>query len=59
VARIRADWVAVLAQPDIRERLVGLGMDVTPGTSAEFAHFLGDEIAKWKKVAQTANIKGE
>ena len=59
VARIRTDWVAVLAQPDIRERLVGLGMDVTPGTSAEFAHFLGDEIAKWKKVAQTANIKGE
>ena len=34
-------------------------MDVTPGTSAEFAHFLSDEIAKWKKVAQTANIKGE
>jgi tripartite-type tricarboxylate transporter receptor subunit TctC len=59
IARIRADWIAVLAQPDVRERLVGLGMDVTPGTSAEFARFLGEEIAKWKKVAQTANIKGE
>jgi tripartite-type tricarboxylate transporter receptor subunit TctC len=59
IARIRADWTAVLAQPDIHERLVGLGMDLTPGTSAEFAKFLADEIAKWKKVAQTANIKGE
>jgi len=59
IARVRADWTAVLAQPEIRERLVGLGMDVTPGTSAEFARFLADEIAKWKKVAQTANIKGE
>ena len=59
IARIRADWVAVLAQPDIHERLVGLGMDLAPGTSAEFARFLADEIAKWKKVAQTANIKGE
>jgi tripartite-type tricarboxylate transporter receptor subunit TctC len=59
IARIRADWMTVLAQPDVHERLVGLGMDPTPGTSAEFARFLGDEIAKWKKVAQTANIKGE
>jgi len=59
IARIRAVWVAVLAQPDIHERLVGLGMDLAPGTSAEFAKFLADEIAKWKKVAQTANIKGE
>jgi tripartite-type tricarboxylate transporter receptor subunit TctC len=59
IARIRADWITVLAQPEIRERLVGLGMDLTPGTSAEFARFLADEIAKWKKVAQTANIKGE
>jgi tripartite-type tricarboxylate transporter receptor subunit TctC len=59
IARIRADWTAVLSQPEIRERLVGLGMDLAPGTSAEFARFLSDEIAKWKKVAQTANIKGE
>ncbi len=59
IARIRADWMAVLAQADVRDKLVGLGMDLAPGTSAEFAHFLGEEIAKWKKVAQTANIKGE
>ena len=59
IARIRADWMAVLSQTDIHERLAGLGMDITPGTSAEFARFLGEEITKWKKVAQTANIKGE
>jgi len=53
VARIRADWMAVLAQSEIHE------MDLAPGTSAEFARFLAEEIAKWKKVAQTANIKGE
>ena len=59
VARIRADWTAVLNQADVRERLVGMGMDVAPGSSAEFGQFLGQEIAKWKKVAQTANVKGE
>ncbi len=59
VARIRADWAAVLGQPEVRERLVALGMDVAPGSSAEFAQFLGEEIAKWKRVAQAANVKGE
>jgi tripartite-type tricarboxylate transporter receptor subunit TctC len=59
IARIRADWTAVLGQPDIREKLVGLGMELAPGTSAEFTQFLGEEIAKWKRVAQAAGVKGE
>jgi tripartite-type tricarboxylate transporter receptor subunit TctC len=59
IARVRADWIAVLDQPDIREKLVGLGMELAPGTSAGFAQFLGEEIAKWKKVAQAAGVKGE
>lgn len=59
IARIRADWAAVLAQPDVLERLAAMGMEVAPGSSAEFAQFLGAEITKWKKVAQTANIKGD
>lgn len=59
VARIRADWTAVLAQPDVREKLVGLGMEVAPGTSAEFERFLADEIAKWRRVAGAAGVKGD
>lgn len=59
VARIRADWEAVLAQPEVREKLVALGMEVAPGTSAEFERFLADEIAKWKRVAGAASVKGE
>lgn len=59
VARIHRDLTAVLAQPDVRERLAGMGMDVTPGSSAEFDQYLRAEIAQWKKVAQGANIKAE
>jgi len=59
IARIRADWAAVLGQSEVRERFVALGMEVAPGTSGEFAQFLGEEIAKWKRVAQAANVKGE
>jgi tripartite-type tricarboxylate transporter receptor subunit TctC len=59
VERINRDFAAVLAQPDVRERLGGMGMEIAPGTSAEFARFLRAEIAQWKKVAQAANIKAE
>ena len=59
IARIRADWTAVLSRPDVREKLVGLGMEVAPGTSIEFERFLADEIAKWKRVAGTAGVKGD
>jgi tripartite-type tricarboxylate transporter receptor subunit TctC len=57
IARINKDVTAVLALPEVRERLAGMGMDITPGTSAEFDRFLRAEIAQWKKVAQVANIK--
>ena len=57
VARINKDFAAVLALPDVREKLAGMGMDIAPGTSAEFEQFLRAEIAQWKRVAQGANIK--
>lgn len=59
VARINRDIAAALALTDVREKLAGLGMDLTPGTSAQFDQFLRAEIAQWKKVAQVADIKAE
>jgi tripartite-type tricarboxylate transporter receptor subunit TctC len=57
IARINADVAAALAAPDVRSRLVALGMIVEPGSPAAFGQFLRAEIAKWGKVAKTANIK--
>ena len=59
LARINRDLTAVLALPDVRERLAAMGMDIAPGTSAEFDQYLRAEIAQWKKVALLANIKAE
>jgi len=59
VARINRDVAVVLAMPDVREKLAGLGMDIAPGSSAQFDQYLRAEIAQWKKVAQAANIKAE
>jgi tripartite-type tricarboxylate transporter receptor subunit TctC len=40
VARLNAATNEVLAQPDIRKRLLELGVTTTPGTPAEFSAFV-------------------
>ena len=50
---------AVAADPAIRARLAGLGIDPTPMTSSAFGTFIADETEKWGKVIRAANIKVE
>lgn len=59
IAKINRDVNAVLRQPDVRERLTALGMEVRTQTPQEFAELLRGEIQKWKEVARFANIKAE
>jgi tripartite-type tricarboxylate transporter receptor subunit TctC len=47
----------VLAQPKIKKQLALLGGDGITGTPAQFAAYVGQEIEKWRKVIQTADIK--
>ena len=59
VERISRDLAAVLAHPEVRERLAGMGMELAPGSPAQFERFLSEEIRKWSRVAKAANVKAE
>jgi tripartite-type tricarboxylate transporter receptor subunit TctC len=50
---------AALADPKSKARLVDLGVEPMPLTSAGFAKFISDETDKWAKVIRSANIKAE
>jgi tripartite-type tricarboxylate transporter receptor subunit TctC len=50
---------AVVAEPDTRARLVGLGVRPLSMTPAEFAQLIADDTEKWAKVIRSANIKTE
>jgi tripartite-type tricarboxylate transporter receptor subunit TctC len=50
---------AVAADPLIKARLAGLGVNPMSMTSAEFGKFIADETEKWGKVIQALNIKAE
>ena len=57
VYRIYADSARVLAMPEVRERLAGLGLEVVASNPAQFDAFVRAEIVKWFKVVKDNNIK--
>jgi tripartite-type tricarboxylate transporter receptor subunit TctC len=54
--KIEADVLKLLATPELRQRLVDLGVDVEPQNSVEFTAFFRAETAKWIKTAREAGI---
>jgi tripartite-type tricarboxylate transporter receptor subunit TctC len=56
VERLNADFRKLLAQPEVAKRMEGFGITVVGNSPDEFAKFIRDEIARWTKVAKTANI---
>jgi tripartite-type tricarboxylate transporter receptor subunit TctC len=57
VARIQRDVAGALATPDMRNRLVDLGVDIVGNSPEEFAAYLRTEIARYAKVIKDAGIK--
>ena len=59
VNKIHADSARVLAMPDVRERLAGLGLEVVGSSPEQFDAFVRAEITKWAKVVRDNNIKAD
>ena len=56
---LNAAVVKTINMPEIRERLVQNTIDPAPSTREELAAFIKAEIAKWRKVVQSAGISVE
>ena len=56
IDRLHKETVKALANPDARERIVGLGLDVAGSTPQQFAAHLNAEVIRWKKVAKESGI---
>jgi tripartite-type tricarboxylate transporter receptor subunit TctC len=59
IAKINRDTVAILALPDVKERLDVLGFRAVVSTPAEFGERIKSEIAKWDQVVRAAHIRIE
>jgi tripartite-type tricarboxylate transporter receptor subunit TctC len=59
VFTLNRDFVAVMANKDLRRRASDLGADLVGGTADEFARFIRDDQAKWAKLMRDVGIKPE
>jgi tripartite-type tricarboxylate transporter receptor subunit TctC len=57
VARLNSATNEVLAQPDIRKRMLDLGISVTPGTPAAFAAYVKEQVAALAPTVKGAGVK--
>jgi tripartite-type tricarboxylate transporter receptor subunit TctC len=50
VDKLSAEVAAIIARPDVRDRLVAAGTEPQSMTPREFAGFIADEQTKWRKL---------
>jgi len=55
--RIHDELVRVLAQPDVRERILSDGSEPVGNTPREFREFMTADLAKWAKVVKQSGAK--
>jgi len=56
VTRLNAATNEVLAQPDIKKRLLELGVTTTPGTPADFTAFVRNQVTALQPVVKTVRV---
>jgi tripartite-type tricarboxylate transporter receptor subunit TctC len=59
VSRLNDEVNRILAQPDLKERANALGIELQGGSPEQLTSHMQAEIARWSRLARTANIKAE
>ena len=59
VDKLHAAATAALAQPDVKEKLAGIGLAPMPMTPAELSKFITTEVTKWTRLTKEAGIEPE
>ena len=57
VARLAQEVAAVLAMPEVADKLTRMGMELAPQTPAQFDRYVAAEFIKWAKVMKSAGIE--
>lgn len=57
IDRLHTEIAAILAMPSVKERLNGLGLDITVGNPDQLAALVKADIEKWRGVIQRAGVE--
>jgi tripartite-type tricarboxylate transporter receptor subunit TctC len=56
IAKLNREIVAGINEPDARDRLIGLGTELFPGTPQELRELIAQEIPRWRKLIAQIGI---
>lgn len=59
ITALNAAYVKAIAPAEIRRKLAEAGIDIAPGTPAQFASYIQAETNRWRTVVQERGIKAE
>jgi tripartite-type tricarboxylate transporter receptor subunit TctC len=59
VQRLYKESAAILARPEVKERIAGLGYEILASSPQELAAQIKAEVEKWRRVVRAAGIKVE
>jgi tripartite-type tricarboxylate transporter receptor subunit TctC len=59
LARLHEELVRILAQPDVKERILADGSEPVGNGAAEFREFMNRDLAKWTRVVKQSGAKFE
>jgi tripartite-type tricarboxylate transporter receptor subunit TctC len=57
VDQLSSTIMQIIREPEIKAKLLGLGLEPSTLTQPQFAAFQKEEVAKWAKLIKSANIK--
>ena len=59
IDRTHGEMEKALRRPEVKERLLGLGIDVVASTPEYLARYLQNEVTKWAGVIRSAGVRAE
>ena len=57
IARLHAEIVKVLDAADMKERLLGLGVEPAPGTPEQLAALMREDLVRWRKIVRDSGAQ--
>ena len=59
VARLNAEMVKLLQNPDLRAKMVAQGYEVTPSTPKEMGDYMHSETTRWAQVVKSSGANAD
>jgi tripartite-type tricarboxylate transporter receptor subunit TctC len=57
VTKLNNEIIKLMDNPEMRERLVGLGVEAAPGTPDQLATLLRDDLVRWSKIVKDSGAQ--